>query len=85
MKTNSLLKRWGKLFIFLGLALFFVYGLLPVITKSSPLLEQMALSIEENDIDPSRYYYTDVSQVKEGELYLRDALELDSSAKGVRE
>jgi hypothetical protein len=30
----------------------------------------MSDSLEKNGIDPSRYYYTDVEQVKEAELYL---------------
>ncbi len=78
MKKESIISRWVKLFIYMGLALFFVYGLLPVLTNSSPLLKKMAHTLEENEIDPSRYYYSDVSQVKEGELYLREVLDLET-------
>lgn len=74
MKKENIINRWVKLFVYTGSALFFVYGLLPALTKSFPLLEKMAYTLEENDIDPSRYYYSDVAQVKEGELYLREVL-----------
>jgi hypothetical protein len=33
--------------------------------------------LNEQDIDPSRYYYSDVAQVRESELYLRSALGKD--------
>ncbi len=68
----------------MGLAFFFVYGFLPFLTKSFSVLDQMAVSLEENEIDPSRYYYTDVSQVKESELYLREALDLDQPEEVLR-
>ena len=35
----------------------------------------MSVYLDNNGIDPTRYYYTDVEQVKEGEEYLRFALE----------
>jgi hypothetical protein len=35
----------------------------------------MSVYLDNNGIDPTRYYYTDVAQVKEGEEYLRFALE----------
>ena len=71
---------WNK-YDLLSLAFSFVYGFLPFLTRSFSVLDNMAHSLEENGIDPSRYYYTDVEQVKEGELYLRGVLAL--SAKGV--
>lgn len=67
-------RRLGKFVLFLGLALFFVYGLLPILTRSVPVLEKMAGYLDENGIDPTRYYYTDVPQVKEAELYLNEVL-----------
>ena len=81
MKTDSVLKRWTRFFVFLSLAFSFVYGFLPFLTRSFSVLDNMAHSLEENGIDPSRYYYTDVEQVKEGEFYLRGVLALP--AKGV--
>ena len=34
----------------------------------------MSVYLDKNGIDPSRYYYTDVEQVQEGEDYLRTVL-----------
>jgi hypothetical protein len=39
-----------------------------------PILHRMSQHLTENGIDPTRYYYTDVEQVKESENYLRQAL-----------
>lgn len=47
---------------------------LPLLTDAVPILQETAVLLEEYDIDPSRYYYTDVRQVAEGEAYLRSAL-----------
>lgn len=58
-----------------NLTLTLIYGLLPWMTGSFDMLNRMALSLEESGIDPTRYYYTDVPQVRESEQYLRTVLE----------
>ena len=59
----------------LGVALLFVYGFLPLLTDSFDILSTMSDYLEENGIDPSRYFYTDVEQVSEAEEYLQSVLE----------
>ena len=51
-----------------------VYIFLPYLTDSVAVLHRMSVYLDENGIDPSRYYYTDVEQVKEAELYLDSVL-----------
>lgn len=52
----------------------FVYVFLPFLTDSFEILHHMSEYLDENGIDPTRYYYTDVEQVKEAELYLDSVL-----------
>lgn len=75
--NNSLLLRIRNFAVVFGGILLFVYVFLPYLTESVPVLRQMSLYLEENGIDPSRYYYTDVEQVREAELYLRSVLDDD--------
>lgn len=72
---KSLLQRLGRFTLILGTALSFVYVLLPMLTGSCSLLQRMSSFLDESGIDPSRYYYTDVEQVKESEEYLRTVLD----------
>jgi hypothetical protein len=57
-----------------GATLAFVYVFLPLLTNSCGILHRMSVYLDNNGIDPTRYYYTDVEQVQEGEDYLRMAL-----------
>lgn len=60
--------------VVLGGILLFVYVFLPFLTDSFAILHRMSEYLDENGIDPTRYYYTDVEQVKEAELYLDSVL-----------
>ena len=73
--NSSLPHRLGKLAVMLGAALVFVYVFLPLLTRSFDTLSSMSEYLDENGIDPTRYYYTDVEQVKEAELYLESVLQ----------
>jgi len=75
MNGKSLPERLRNFGLALGSALAFVYLFLPLLTNSCGILHRMSVYLDGNGIDPSRYYYTDVEQVKEGEEYLRFALE----------
>lgn len=75
MTEKSLPVRLKNFVLVLGTALVFVYIFLPFLTNSFGVLNRMSVYLDENGIDPTRYYYTDVEQVKEGEDYLRLALE----------
>lgn len=74
MSEKPLSVRLRNFVLALGSSLLFVYVFLPFLTRSCSALDTMARHLEETGIDPSRYYYTDVEQVAEGELYLREAL-----------
>ncbi len=64
-----------NLVVFLGAAFLFVYVFLPLLTRSFDVLSTMSVYLDENGIDPSRYFYTDVEQVEEAEAYLESVLE----------
>jgi len=75
MIEKSLSDRITRFAIVFGLTLILVYGLLPWLTGSFDILNRMSLALDENGINPSRYYYTDVEQVIESEQYLRIVLD----------
>lgn len=72
--NTSLPYRCGKFALIFGLVCLFIYGFLPLLTGSVGILSKMAGYLDDNGIDPTRYYYTDVEQVKEAELYLQSVL-----------
>ena len=72
--NKPLPQRLKKFVVTLGMVLLFVYVLLPSLTHSVGILNRMSLYLDKNGIDPSRYYYTDVKQVKEAEQYLDSVL-----------
>ncbi len=73
-KIKSLSQKIGKFVGSLGACLIFVYVLLPYLTESVGILSSMSQYLETSGIDPTRYYYTDVAQVKESENYLDTVL-----------
>jgi hypothetical protein len=75
MNEKSLPERLRNFVLATGATLAFVYVFLPLLTSSCGILHRMSVYLDNNGIDPTRYYYTDVEQVKEGEEYLRFALE----------
>ena len=70
-----MLRKLGKLVVSLGACLLFVYVFLPYLTKSVDILDRMSEYLDNSGIDPTRYYYTDVVQVKESENYLKTVLQ----------
>ena len=75
MTEKRLSHRMVSFIITLGLTLSLFFGLLPKLTGSVDILNRMSATLEDNGIDPSRYYYTDVEQVIESEHYLRTVLD----------
>lgn len=66
--------RLFRLTLTLAGTLCFFCLVLPALNRSVAILGKMAGDLAENGIDPTRYYYTDVEQVKEGERYLSGVL-----------
>ncbi len=62
--------------LLLGLVAMVVFSnvLLPALTRSCDKLEYMATVLDERDIDPSRYYYTDIEAVSEANQNISDTL-----------
>jgi len=75
MIEKTLSDRISRFVIVFGLTLILIYGLLPWLTGSFDVLNRMSQSLDENGINPSSYYYTDVEQVIESEQYLRIVLD----------
>jgi hypothetical protein len=75
MENKSLPIRIRNFLIALGSVMVFIYGFLPLLTDSCPILHRMSVYLDNNGIDPTRYYYTDVEQVHESERYIRSALD----------
>ncbi len=75
MPESSLSVRLRNFVLALGATCAFIYVFLPILTTACPILHRMSLYLEDNGIDPTRYYYTDVEQVKESENYLRMVLD----------
>lgn len=73
-KVATMSQKCTKLVVSLGACLFFVYVFLPYMTESVDVLNKMSQYLDDNGIDPTRYYYTDVEQVKEAENYLATVL-----------
>ena len=57
--------------------LLFVFVFLPFLTSSFDILGSMSAYLDENGIDPTRYFYTDVEQVEEAEQYLDSVLKAE--------
>lgn len=69
-----MLQKCTKFAASLIACLVFVYVFLPFLTESVGVLNRMSQYLDTNGIDPTRYYYTDVEQVKEAEHYLHSVL-----------
>lgn len=77
---KSLFHRLRNFTVILGGVLLFVYAFLPFLTDSFAILRSMSEYLDENGIDPTRYYYTDVEQVNEAEQYLDSVLNTQYAA-----
>ena len=71
----SIMRKIGNFGASLGACLMFIYVFLPFMTRSVDILDRMSHYLDNNGIDPTRYYYTDVVQVKEAENYLETTLD----------
>jgi len=75
--NKSLSHRLRNFIAACAAVLFFVFVFLPFLTSSFDILGRMSAYLDENGIDPSRYFYTDVEQVSEAEQYLESVLKTD--------
>ena len=74
MPQKHFLIRLRNFVLTLGTLLCIIYVGLPLLTQHIPILHKMSVYLDNNGIDPTRYYYTDVEQVKESESYIYAAI-----------
>jgi len=77
MKTSnkhSRIRAWA----ILSLCLFMIWGfgvfVGPWLVEKVPAMQEMVNVIEEQDINSSAYFYTDIEASYEGERYLRESI-----------
>jgi hypothetical protein len=66
------IKRWLHLAIWLALLWVFIFGLGPMIQKKIPALGILGSYIKESGIDAGAIYYTEVEEVGESDLAIRN-------------
>lgn len=77
MKTSrEASKIRGWVVVGLCLAMFWVFGVFlgPWIVEKVPAMQDVVTVIEEQDINASAYFYTEIEASYEGERYLRESL-----------
>lgn len=74
MSEKTFAQGLRQLIICLTVALLFIYGALPLLTDSVPILHRMSVYLEDNGIDPTRYYYTDIEAVTDAENYMEEVM-----------
>lgn len=77
MKREPFRTRLRNFVVAFGATCAVIYVVLPALTHSCGILHRMSMYLDENGIDPTRYYYTDVEQVAESVDYLYFALGKD--------
>ncbi len=80
-KETFMLQKLCNFVLSFSVCLVFVYIFLPYMTESVDILNRMSQQLESNEIDPTRYFSTDVAQVKEAEYYFETVFENDRQAR----
>jgi hypothetical protein len=71
--TKSNLVEWGKIFLALAGLLLFIYIIGPM-GLETPMLKPMADFIETSNIKANGYYYTDVAEFSDAEMYMKNSM-----------
>ncbi len=66
-------RRWARLFLCLLLIWAFMFIVAPWVEKT-PTVEPIIRFIEENDIDASALYYTEIEEFSEAEIHMENAM-----------
>ncbi len=64
--------NWPKLLSWVGGILLFTYGLAPWMQGKSSSIQTLSTYIDESGIDAGAIYYTEVEEVGEADLMIRD-------------
>ena len=66
-------RRWARLFLGVGVIWIFMFIVAPWVEKT-PAVEPIICFIEENDIDASALYYTEIEEFFEAEIHMENAM-----------
>jgi len=66
-------RRWARLFLGVLLIWAFMFIVAPWVEKT-PTVEPIIRFIEENDIDASALYYTEIEEFSEAEIHMENAM-----------
>jgi hypothetical protein len=66
-------RRWARLFLGVLLIWAFMFIVAPWVEKT-PAVEPIIRFIEENDIDASALYYTEIEEFSEAEIHMENAM-----------
>ncbi len=65
-------RRWGLLLLWVFLVWSFIYILCPWLQTNNSTIRQLSTYIEESGIDAGAIYYTEVEEVGDADLAIRD-------------
>ena len=65
-------KRWGLLLLWVFLVWSFIYALCPLLQRNNSTIRQLSTYIEESGIDAGAIYYTEVEEVGDADLAIRN-------------
>ena len=71
--SKSNLDEWGKIFLALAGLLLFIYIIGPM-GLETPMIKPMADFIETSNINANGYYYTDVAEFSDAEMYMKNSM-----------
>lgn len=71
--SKSILAEWGKIFLAFAGLLLFIYIIGPL-GLETPMLKPMADFIESSNIKANGYYYTDVAEFSDAEMYMKNSM-----------
>ena len=66
-------KGWGTIFLAVAGLILFIYVIGPM-GLQTPMIKPLADFIEKNDINANGYYYTDVAEFSDAEMYMKNSM-----------
>ena len=70
--SNAKVRRWSKLLAWIVLLWLFAFFIAPWLQNHSSSIQTLSTYIEESGIDAGAIYYTEVEEVGEADLMIRD-------------
>jgi hypothetical protein len=73
-------KDWAAIFLAMAGLILFIYILGPI-GLQAPMIKPVADFIEEHSINANGYYYTDVAEFSDAEMYMKNAMKFAPDSK----